>query len=278
MTSWHAPDDLLTAYVDGHAGPLPAASVEQHLLGCGHCRSRLASRVDPGPLAEVWGRVADAVESPRPTVLARLGRRLGLSEVDATVLAAAPSLRTAWFAGVLVVLAFVALAAVGGDAPGQLLFLLVAPLVPVAGVVMAYGPTGDPVHEVTSVAPHSTARIALVRACAVVATSVPPAVALGLMLPGPGWLAAAWLVPAAAALTVVLAASTWVDPLAAGTAVVLGWAVLVGAAAVRTVPLAVVAVPAQSVYAVVAVAAFAVLILRLRNPDSLGGTTWSPAP
>jgi hypothetical protein len=49
------------------------------------------------------------------------------------------------------------------------LFLAVAPLVPVAGVAMAYGRVGDPAHEITAATPIDPLRLLLLRTAAVTA-------------------------------------------------------------------------------------------------------------
>ena len=77
-----------------------------------------------------------------------------------------------------------------------MLFLLVAPLLPLAGVAAAYGPLVDPAYELALAAPLGSLRLLLLRAVAVVAVDDaarrwPRALAL----PGLDWTAAAWLLP-----------------------------------------------------------------------------------
>ena len=269
-TEWHADDVLLARYVRGMAGAALGASVEQHLLACARCRTAMADHVDLPPLEAGWDRVRDRIETPPLPLLPRLLRRAHLAEPDVILLAATSSLRSAWLVGVGVALVFAAAAAYWAGEYGIGLFLLVAPLVPMAGVVAGYGPAADPLHDLSRVAPYPQARRVLLRTGAVLASSLPLAFILGAFLPGPSWLAAAWLLPALAFVVVVLALSTWLDPVVAGTGVALVWALVVGAAALRRVPTALVEPSMQPVYLALGLAALTVLLLRLRNPEALG--------
>jgi hypothetical protein len=154
-STWHADDLLLARYVDGQAGPLDGASLEQHLLRCEHCRSRLATHVAAPPLELVWTRLREQAQAPAPGPVERLLVRLGVSAPDALLIAVAPSLRTSWLFGLAATLAFVVLSVTYGGARGLAFFLLVAPLVPVAGVAFAYGPDVDPTYEVSAAAPYA---------------------------------------------------------------------------------------------------------------------------
>ena len=53
------------------------ASVEMHVLDCGHCRGVLASLVEPAPLRGVWDRVAEELQAPPRTLTERVAARLG---------------------------------------------------------------------------------------------------------------------------------------------------------------------------------------------------------
>jgi len=146
------------------------------------------------------------------------------------------------------------------------LFLLIAPLVPVAGVAFAYGPDVDPSYEVGAAAPYSAFRLVLLRTAAVLATSLPMVLAASLLLPGlraTGLTAVTWLLPALAFTAVVLAASTWVRPTSAAVGLGTLWACAVGAAALDQDPYTVLAPTLLLVYATVGVAA--ALVLRLRT-------------
>jgi hypothetical protein len=268
--TWHVDDALLERYVRGDAGPLDGASLEQHLTGCADCRARIATHVEVAPLEMVWSRVRELAQAPAPSLVERLLTRLGVSAPDARIVAVAPSLRTSWLFGLAVTLGFVGLGAANGEARGLAFFLLVAPLVPVAGVAFAYGPDVDPSYEVGVAVPYSAARLLLLRTAAVLATSLPLVLAAALLVPGLSWTAVTWLLPALAFTALTLAASTWTRPTFAGVGLGIAWACAVGAAAFDQDPYAVLAPSLLLVYAVVGIAAVLVLRLRIRRLTPLG--------
>jgi hypothetical protein len=269
--TWHADDGLLARYLHGNAGPLQGAALEQHLIHCADCRARIAAHVEAAPLDMVWRRIQDEAQAPAPGVVERLLNRLGLSEPDALLVAVAPSLRASWLFGLAVTLSFVGLSAgAHGGSRGQAFFLLVAPLVPVAGVAFAYGPDVDPAHEVGAAAPYSAARLLLLRTAAVLATSLPLVLAAALLVPALSWTAVSWLLPALAFTLVTLAASTWTRPTLAGVGLGIFWVCAVATAALGQGPAAVLAPALLLVYAAVGVAAGLVLRLRIRHLTLLG--------
>ena len=268
--SWHADDDLLTRYVSGTVGPLDGASLEQHLTGCADCRVRIATDVDVAPLELVWSRVREQAQAPAPTLVERLLTGLGVSASDARLVAVTPSLRTSWLFGLAATLGFVGLGAAYGGTRGLTFFLLVAPLVPVAGVAFAYGPDVDPLYEVGVAVPYSGARLLLLRTAAVLVTSLPLVLASALLLPGLSWTAVTWLLPALSFTALVLAASTWTRPTFAAVGLGIAWACAVGAAALDRDPYAVLAPTLLLVYAVTGVAAVLILRLRIRRLTPLG--------
>ena len=270
---WHADGDLLAAYVAGRTGPPVTASVEMHLLACARCRAGIVPLVGADPLRRVWDRVVDEVQSPRPDPVERFAARVGLSERDALLVAAAPAVRGAWLLGMLLCLLFSALVATQGAPQGSTLFLVVAPLVPVAAVAFAYGQDVDPLWETTLAAPYSPLRLVLLRAVSVVAVALPLAFLAAPMLPGPPWVAGAWLLPAAAGCALTLALSTWVDVSRAAGGVAVTWAgavILVAGPVGQSV--LVLAAPVLPAYLILAVAASAVFWLRNDRLSTLGGT------
>jgi len=268
--SWHADDDLLTRYVRGTLGPLDGASLEQHLTGCADCRARIATHLDIAPLELVWTRVREQVQAPAPSLVERLLTRLGVSAPDARIVSVAPSLRTSWLLGLAITLGFVGLGVANGGDRGLTFFLLVAPLVPVAGVAFAYGPDVDPSYEVGVAVPYSAARLLLLRTAAVLATSLPLLLMAALLVPGLSWTVVSWLLPALAFTAVILAASTWTRPSFAGVGLGIAWACAVGTAAFAEDPYAVLAPSLLLIYAVVGIAAVLVLRLRIRRLMPLG--------
>jgi hypothetical protein len=270
---WHADEQLVDRYLNGGLDLGPAASLEAHLLGCASCRGLLNSRV-PARLQDrvdrAWVDIRTQVQVPRLPLPVRVLRRLRLREDTAVLLAAARSLSTAWTLATVVVLVFAALAVTTETDAGRAVYLIIAPLVPVAGVVAAFG-SADPLVELTRTTSYPPARLVLLRAIGVSVFSVPLAVGMGLAVPGTLWLAFAWLAPAVAFILLVLSASTWVDPLVAGGVVALGWTALVGQATRAGSPFDVVEGVAQAGYLLVAAVAAVVLVLRMRRSNIPGG-------
>lgn len=269
---WHARPDLLAAYVAGSLGAVDGASVEQHLVHCADCRAAVRPLVATGPLDRAWAGVRDAVQGPALPLPIRLARRCGLSEPASVLLAATASLRTAWLVGAFVALAFATLAvALSGEdmlAP----FLLVAPLVPVIGVAAAYGPQHDPLEALVVTAPYGRTRLILVRTLAVLVSVLPLTALLGLLLPGPTWLAAAWLGPALALVPMLLALSSYVGPRTGAAVMAMAWSGVV-VYSLRGLPATwPVEATQQLVYLSLATVAACVLLVRARQDRQIGAT------
>jgi hypothetical protein len=273
MTTWHADEALLADYVSGDADSLLGASLEQHLTHCAECRARIAVHVGTAPLEAVWARIQDRAEAGRPAVLERLLVRLGASPPDALLVAKAPSLRASWLFGLATTVAFAGFGAAWGGTHGLALFLLVAPLVPVAGVAFAYGPDVDPAYETGLAAPYPEARLLLLRSAAVLVTSLPLTLLAGQLVPNLSWTAVSWLLPALAFTAVVLAASTWARPVYVAVVLGVGWVVAVGAASWARDPAAVLAPALLVTYVVLGAVAVLVLCLRIRRFDRLGSSS-----
>lgn len=266
---WHVHPDLVAAYVDGAVGAVDGASVEQHLVRCADCR--LAVRPLVGvPLERAWDGVRDTVQSPALPLPVRVARRCGLAEPVSVLLAATASLRTAWLVGAFVALAFATLA-VGLSGEGMLApFLLVAPLVPVIGVAAAYGPQHDPLETLVVTAPYGRTRLILVRTLAVLVSVLPFTALLGLLLPGPAWLAAAWLGPALALVPVLLALSSFIGPRSGAAVVAIAWSGVV-AHSLRGLPATwPLEATQQLAYLALAAVAAGVLIVRTRQDRQIG--------
>ena len=260
--SWHVDDDALRAWVDGSAGSLTSVSVEQHLMRCEQCRTAVAVLVPTEPLVDTWEGTLATVETPRAGLLERLLRRLGASTADSMVLSAATALRAAWLAGTIIALGLAVVGPLITGSDGQLLFLVIAPLIPVAGVALAYGPGADPAYEAVLVAPYAMVRLILLRTALVLTTSVPLVVGAGLLLAMPSWLAVACLLPAAGFVALVLTASSWIEPEPAAGIVAAGWLLVVVWAQRVGDPLVLFSAPAVTGYLVAAVAGSLVFAVR----------------
>jgi hypothetical protein len=267
---WHADDALLAAYTDGSLDAIAGASVEQHLAHCSDCRTAIRSHTDLPGLDLAWDQVRRRVEQPLLPGPVRLAQRLGLGEPTSILLAATASMRTAWLVSALVALGFATVAA--ALAGGLMLapFLLVAPLIPVLGVATTFGPHEDPLEALIVTSPYGRVRLILVRTLAVLVTTLPAAVLLGLGLPGPLWVAGAWLGPALTLIPILLALSSYVGPNVAAALVSIGWSGVV-LLSVRTLgPTWPVEAPVQLTCLALALAACLVLGVRGRFIDRIG--------
>jgi hypothetical protein len=173
----------------------------------------------------------EAIDSPRPRLFERLLLFMRVNDHVARVLAATASLQLSWLLAVAMALAF---GVVASNAGGRnvILFLVVAPLLPVAGVAAAYGPGTDPSYEIVASAPMSSFRLLLLRAATVLATTMALAGAASAGLPDVGPLAAAWLLPALGLTVSSLALATVIAPTSAAGVVGAAWLLSVTVAAV----------------------------------------------
>jgi hypothetical protein len=268
--TWHADHDLLAAYVAGRLDPVNGASVEQHLDRCATCRTSIRPLVDEPALDRTWATILEAVETQELPVAARVARRLGVSEPTSILLGATASLRTAWLSSAIVALAFAVAAALLSDGGALAPFLLVAPLIPVLGVAAAYGPHEDPLEALIVTAPYGRTRLILLRTCAVLVSVLPAAVALGLLVPGPWWLAVAWLGPAVALVPVMMALSSFVGPRVGAAVVTLAWSAVVLPSTRIVPPTWPVELEQQLAYAGLAGLALVVLFIRARQDRQIG--------
>ena len=264
---WHAGEGALRALVDGTIGPVLASSLESHLMRCEDCRGRVNAMAFTESLQQTWWAIRATVEAPQPTWVERLLLRCGLSEGTGRLLAAVPALRGHWLLGVTVALGFAGLAAAFSGDIGIGLFLLVAPLAPVAGVASAFGGDADPAHEMVVTTPYSAGRLLLLRTAAVLATCAPIAIAVGLVLPGPGWLPIAWLTPAAAGIAVTLALAPLVGLTNAAASVGVVWSTVTLAMARAHEPLVVVGSISQLLCVALVVTAGAAVLSQSRILD-----------
>ncbi|GGY74711.1 hypothetical protein GCM10010300_18150 [Streptomyces olivaceoviridis] len=222
--SWHVAEEDLRAYARGELAPPLLWSADAHLAGCAECRAVLAAVWEPGALDAAWERLDAELDAPRPRPLERLLLRLGVAGHTARLLAATPVLRRSWLAAVTLVLAMSVLTARAGHS--DTLFLVVAPLLPLAGVALSYGPAVDPTYEMTVVAPLHGFRLLMIRTVAVLVAGLALGALAGLALPGFGLGALGWLLPALALTATGLALTPRFGPVGAPSAVGGGWVAL----------------------------------------------------
>ena len=271
MTTWHLDPALAVAYADGSLDDPRAYSAEAHLTACADCRKLVADAFDTHRVERLWDGIAAELDAPTPGAVERGLLRFGVPEHLARLLAATPSLSSAWILAVAVALGFAVVAAhVVGTDLSMLAFLGLAPLVPVVGVAAAYGPHVDPAHELGIATPMQGWQLLSLRTVAVLAVSVVLAGTAAVALPFLGWLTVAWLLPALGATLMTLAASTFVAPRLAAGGVAWSWLVLVATVARRSpTPLDLFDVQTQVVSAGVALLALVVVLGRRGAFDTL---------
>lgn len=223
--------------------------------------------------------VAEASAVPARRTAPGAAHRLGRA-----VWAAGPALRGAWVGALLLVaLGAVALAYVGGlGSAARPLLLVVAPVLPLAGVGLSYGRRTDPLHEIIAASPGGGLRLLLIRTAAVLSVTVPVLALAWAVLPasagGPGVLA--WLLPGLAMTLGALALGSYVGCLTGASSVAACWAAAVTVPALGTLPTGLDESPAeaagyfagaaaQGAWAAAAVLCAGLLALRRRSFDHL---------
>jgi hypothetical protein len=276
---WHPGEDLLAGYVGGNQDRVVEWSVEAHLTACARCRSALSKHVDAERLA--YNRSVLLVRGALPGGgwVRRLLCRCGLPDHVLRLLAATPSLRGSWLlsiAGVLAVVTGEAAAAASGwignvrpmgpaghlDPEVLAPFLLMAPLLVLAGVAAAFLPMFDPAVRLAVAAPFSGFTLLLIRTVSALAAALVPVVVAAVLLPGPGWLPIALLLPMLALCSFALAAATLMEARAAALAAGALWALPAVLLAADHAPLAIVQWNGQTACAVVLGASAVVLLAR----------------
>jgi hypothetical protein len=227
--SWHIDEGSLRGYEAKALTAAKNASVESHLAGCATCRATFGSIANPQRVDRNWAAIASRIDERSSSIAERALTRLGIREHHARLVVMMPAMRSPSFIGLVAVLAMVAAVSGANGARDNLFyaFVVVAPLLPIAGVAAAFGST-DPVRELTAATPIPPFELLLVRTLAVVAISTGFTLVFAVPL-APGWPSAAWLLPALGLTAAALAMATWVPAHSAAAALGIAW---VAAAAV----------------------------------------------
>ncbi|WP_405624551.1 zf-HC2 domain-containing protein [Streptomyces sp. NBC_01396] len=229
--TWHVAEEDLRAYAQGELAPPLLWSADTHLVACARCRAVLAEVGDPVGLDVGWERLDAELDAPRPRLFESLLLRLGVADHTARLLAATPVLRRSWLGAVAAVLVMsVAAAHTTQATAAPTLFLALAPLLPLAGVALSYGPALDPTYEMAVVAPVHGFRLLMIRTVAVLVAGLGLNGLATLALPGFGLRALAWLLPALALTATGLALTARLGPVLAPSLVGGAWVALLLAA------------------------------------------------
>ena len=229
--AWHVAERDLAGYADGVLDPVPASSVETHLLACAGCRDALG-RVADGDREDAWQRLTDSIDQPTRGLL----DRLVLGRVPARSAIATPAMVQAALAAVALVGAVPLVLAAISPGAAPLAVLALAPLAPVAAVALAYRQGADPAGEIALATPTAGLRRVAMRALVVSVGAMTLTVTALLVADAwadvPAGLAVAWCLPGLAlAALVLLAGTTRLDPAAVAVVLSAGWAAVMGFAA-----------------------------------------------
>ncbi|MGQ7752075.1 zf-HC2 domain-containing protein [Streptomyces sp. WC2508] len=227
---------------------------------------------------------ADGAPAKKPVPVAPFRFAGPATRAGRLLWAAGPALRGSWLVAlVLVAVGAVALAygAGAGEAVRPLL-LVVAPVLPLAGVGLSYGRHADPMYEITAATPSGGLRLLLTRTAAVLVLSIPALTLAGAALPAsagrPG--AAAWLLPGLAMTLAALALGSYVGCRTGATSIAVAWAAAVVLPVFAASPPAALAAAtgaaryfagpaAQAAWAAGALVCAALLAVRRRSFDHL---------
>lgn len=267
--SWHVEQDVLHRYQTGTIDRVVAASVEAHVTECAECRGGLI--LDESWLEQSWAGIADRVEPGQPRVIERLLTSVGVRQHLARVIALSPAFRISFVLAVILVMGF-AVSASAADPNGWAfrIFLFLAPLLPVAGIALAYGNLVDAAHELTLSSPIDTFRLLLLRAVTVLIVSVGIGLVAWPFIEAPAVFGpSTWLAPALALTLTTLALASRFEAWVSGAMVAGGWAVAMILA--LSWDLEMFNADAQSVYMLAAFFAGLVVAVRHNSYDREGG-------
>lgn len=170
-----------------------------------------------------WAVIRAELEAPRPRLLERTLRRLGIPAAATRLVVATPALRRAWLAAVAVVV-LLGIGAAQPDDPGSLwTFLVLTPILPVLGVALAYGPASDPMYEAQLATPMQGLRLLAVRALVVQVVAVAVGGAVALLTPSIRPMALAWLLPGLALTAAMVAGMSALTPRRAAASTAVAW-------------------------------------------------------
>lgn len=267
--SWHVETEVLHRYQSGDVDRVTSVSVEAHVTTCAECRDDLV--VDTDWLDRSWAGIAEQVEPGERSIVERVLTWVGVPPHLARVTAVTPSLRPSWLIAVTLTLVFASLASRLVQ-PGSFdLFLALAPLIPVAGVAVAYGRLGDPAHEISAATPTDPLRLLLLRVAAVTGFAVVLSIVLDVAVPS-ARATGVWILPALALTLVTLALGTRLAVWVAAAASSVAWVALLSVFLARPEErlMSMFGVQAQVMFLVVALIA-ALLFAQGRDEYRRGG-------
>lgn len=223
VDQWHASDRELERYADHTIPAVARASVEAHLLECDRCRHQLtlvhpsSAHVDAADA--MWSRIADRIDVT--------GRPLRSSTTALQVSTSSPLLVAATTVVAVAVVISVAIAAATAPRASLPLFVMLAPLAPVVGAVLAFQTGIDPAGQLAMATPLASGRLPYLRAMLSSGAALVAVAVASVFVPVGLDDVAVWLLPGLALTALVVAISTWVDPRRVALALACAWALAV---------------------------------------------------
>ncbi len=224
-------------------------------------------QVDPQRIERNWNAITAELDVPPASWVERFLGAIGLPAHITRVALATPSLRRLWLlATALVVVIGLASADSAAARDSIFTFLMIAPLLPVLGVALAYGTEADPAHEIGLATPMRGLRLVLTRTVVVLVCSV-LALAIVALLSGNA-MALAWVLPGLALTLMTLAGSTALSPKRSASMVSGLWVVgLLALNAAAADPVSKFVRPGQALSMVAAIVAGVALYQRRQRFD-----------
>lgn len=265
--TFHVDETTVRRYEAGLSDRVVAASVEAHLTACNTCRQMLAA--DPERNNRTWIAIADVVEPGGRGLIERGLAALRVPGHVARLIALSPNLRVSFVLAVLLSLTFAIVASGTVDSEdAQRGFLLLAPILPVMGIALAYGRLVDPVFEVTMSTPLSAFRLLMLRATAVLAVSVGVSLLAWPFVRTSAMSVTAWLLPSLTLILITIALASRIDVGVAAGGVVAAW--LVSALVAMSAQIPLYGPGAAGVHIALILGAGAVVLLRRHNYEREG--------
>jgi hypothetical protein len=227
---WHVDTESIAAYRDGRLGPVPAASLEAHVLRCAACREAIAAAAAADDRSHAahsarWTAVADRIDVP--------GRRLVDRRWWVQLTVGSPLLLRSAVLLVIALAGVPLLLAIESPRAAAAAFWAVAPIVPLAGAALAYRREIEPAGALAAATPMASLPLLLVRSLVVFAAAAPVAALTALALPVPWHLLIGWLLPGVAFPAIVLAVGTRTDPTPVAVGLAVTWSTVVVASMYR---------------------------------------------
>lgn len=226
--------------------------------------------VDQARLDANWRAISAELDAPRLSRPERALRRLRVPGHVTRVVLATPALRRAWYLSIVVAVVVGVGAAQPGDRASLFTLLVLAPVLPVLGVALAYGPSADPLYEAQLATPMRGVRLVAIRAVTVLVVAIVAVGIPALLSPAARTGAFAWLLPALALTSASLALMTWFPPRrSAGIVAGIWFTVVVVAEAVASAPLPTFGFAGQLCALVVALVAGTLTYMRRGSFDRM---------